>query len=488
MIQWIETLDSDPRGREFNSLATAVVHTAAQVCKNKKIFLKHLEKPSKHCGKEIGDKNASLCATGIYNYGKTALNTFRRTEKLSFRPKKLQRDIRFPNLCKNYDVTPRFVNFRVHNPLFTHTQTYRSWCRVLLNREITVQTKKETSPTVKLNDNISQLKTTLSSLDFICIFRIITNNVNNKLRRVDSIHNKKLLNLGINVQKKVNKDKVIFNFSDRILTEEQKGILSLGLDYCLPPTKATFHLFYLHFDKLCKNLKNCNIYKNSFNNVTYDITIIANTTFKKFSRQVKQTCDSEAILSPLKTLKNDKTILITKPDKGRGVVILNSCDYKQKILNILSDHTKFKRITTEVSTHLLYLEVKLKLLRIIKTSVNESTYNFLMTSGSIPGLLYGLPKVHKPNIPLRLIISSIGTFNYNTAKFLVPIISPLTTNQYKIENSTTFVNEITSLTFQQAITMVLRPYGRFTHCMYTPDVTLILLLMSHFMTLLMSHL
>jgi len=325
---------------------------------------------------------------------------------------------------------------------------------VLLNREITVQTKKETSTTVKLNDNVSLLKTTLSSLDFICIFRLIKNNVDNKLRRVDSIHNKKLLNLGINVQKKVNKDKVIFNFSDRILTEKQKDILSLGLDYCLPPTKATFHLFYLHFEKLCNNLKNCNIYKNNFNNVTNDITTIANTTFKKFSRQVKQTCDSEAILSPLKTLKNDKTILITKPDKGRGVVILNSCDYKQKILNILSDHTKFKRITTEVSTHLLYLEDKLKrLLRIIKTSVNESTYNFLMTSGSRPGLLYGLPKVHKPNIPLRPIISSIGTFNYNTAKFLVPIISPLTTNQYTIENSTTFVSEITSLTFQQPITM-----------------------------------
>ncbi|XP_037803383.1 uncharacterized protein LOC119597812 [Penaeus monodon] len=160
------------------------------------------------------------------------------------------------------------------------------------------------------------------------------------------------------------------------------------------------------------------------------------------------------MLSPLKTLKNDKTILITKPDKGRGVVILSSCDYKQKILYILSDHTKFKRIITEVSTHLLYLEDKLKrLLRIIKTSVNESTYNFLMNSGSRPGLLYGLPKVHKPNIPLRPIISSIGNFNYNTAKFLVPIISPLTINQYTIENSTTFVNEITSLTFQQPITM-----------------------------------
>ncbi|XP_063598647.1 uncharacterized protein LOC134775120 [Penaeus indicus] len=387
-------------------------------------------------------------------YGRTILNTFRRTEKLSYRLKKLQKDIRFLNLCKNYDVIPKFVNFRVHNPLFTQTQTYRSWCRVLLNREISLQTKKETVTTKKLNTHVSLLKTTLSPLDFICISRLIKSNVDNKLQKVDTIHNKKLLNLGIDVKKKVNKDKVIFNFSDIILTEEQKNVLSLGLDYCLPPTKITFHKFYMYFEKLCYNLKTCNIYKNKFSNVTNNITTIANTTFTKFTRQIKQARDSETLMSPLQSLKNDKTILITKPDKGRGIVILNKCDYKQKILNILSDQSKFKRITTEVSIHLLYLEDKLKrLLRTIKTSINENTYNFLMTSGSRPGLLYGLPKVHKPNIPLRPIISSIGTFNYNTAKFLVPIISPLTTNQYTIENSTTFVNEITSLKLQQPITM-----------------------------------
>lgn len=90
---------------------------------------------------------------------------------------------------------------------------------------------------------------------------------------------------------------------------------------------------------------------------------------------------------------------------------------------------------------------------LIIQSIGESTYNFLSTSGFQPGMLYGLPKVHKPNIPLRPIISSIGTFNYNTAKFLVPIISPLTTNQYTIENSTAFANEITSLDLEQPSTM-----------------------------------
>ncbi|XP_047485888.1 uncharacterized protein LOC125036971 [Penaeus chinensis] len=46
-------------------------------------------------------------------------------------------------------------------------EIYRSWCRVHLNREITLQTKKETVATKKLNASVSLLKPALSSLDFI---------------------------------------------------------------------------------------------------------------------------------------------------------------------------------------------------------------------------------------------------------------------------------------------------------------------------------
>ncbi|XP_069983746.1 uncharacterized protein [Penaeus vannamei] len=355
----------------------------------------------------------------------TALDTFRRTEKLSYRSKKLQKDIKFLNLCKYYDT-----------------------------EKSPTKRKKETVITDKLNKDYLNLKSILSPLDYICITRLINNNAHKKMVKVDNSHSNKLLKLVIDVKKKVDKNKVIFNFSDKNLSEEQKDILSHGLDYCLPPTKVSFHKFFLYFEKLCNNLKNCDIYNNTFNNITSNISTIANNTFKKFSRQGKQSNDAENFTSPLQTLKNDETITITKPDKGRGVVILNKQDYHQKLLSILDDHSKFKKITTKISTHLLYLEDKLKrLLRAIKPSIGESTYNFLSTSGSQPGRLYGLPKVHKPNIPLRPIISSIGTFNYNTAKFLVPIISPLTTNQYTIENSTAFANEIIYLDLEQPSTM-----------------------------------
>ena len=38
---------------------------------------------------------------------------------------------------------------------------------------------------------------------------------------------------------------------------------------------------------------------------------------------------------------------------------------------------------------------------------------------------YGLPKIHKPDTPLRPIVSNTGTVGYNTAKELAKILKPL---------------------------------------------------------------
>ena len=46
----------------------------------------------------------------------------------------------------------------------------------------------------------------------------------------------------------------------------------------------------------------------------------------------------------IKSLRSNEQILITKPDKGSGVVILNKNDYIQKMGNILDDKTKFLNI------------------------------------------------------------------------------------------------------------------------------------------------
>jgi len=38
-------------------------------------------------------------------------------------------------------------------------------------------------------------------------------------------------------------------------------------------------------------------------------------------------------------------MIITKPDKGNGVVIVNELDYLTRMKQLISDETKFKKLT-----------------------------------------------------------------------------------------------------------------------------------------------
>ena len=74
---------------------------------------------------------------------------------------------------------------------------------------------------------------------------------------------------------------------------------------------------------------------------------------------------------------------------------------------------------------------------------NDKSY----PSGSAPARIYGTPKMYKfsssDSFPkLRPIVSSIGTFNYNLARFLCDLLSPLVPNGYSCKDTFSFVSQI----------------------------------------------
>ena len=70
----------------------------------------------------------------------------------------------------------------------------------------------------------------------------------------------------------------------------------------------------------------------------------------------------------------------------------------------------------------------------------------LYPSVSAPARIYGTPKMHKfssDSFPkLRPIVSSTGTFNYNLARFLLDLLSPLVPNDYFCKDTFSFVSQI----------------------------------------------
>ena len=130
----------------------------------------------------------------------------------------------------------------------------------------------------------------------------------------------------------------------------------------------------------------------------------------------------------LKKFGSNKDIVVTRPDKGRDVVIVDRCVYINKMLGIISDKQKFDEIKESIHSYSTRIEDKINnFLRKLKKLMllSDETYKSLFVSGSGPGILYGLPKIHKPNFctefPFRPIFAAYNTASYKLAKFFVPI-------------------------------------------------------------------
>ena len=154
----------------------------------------------------------------------------------------------------------------------------------------------------------------------------------------------------------------------------------------------------------------------------------------------------------LRTLKNNPNIIILKPDKGNGVVILDRNIYLDSCFNLLNDKSKFRPLDNDPT---LLREGRLK--RFItqlkkNSSIDANTYCNIFPKGSQPAKFYGLPKLHKKRDnhkqpPLRPIVSSIGAYNYNLAKYLSSLLVPLLPDKYSVKDSFSFVEELRSFDF-----------------------------------------
>ena len=116
--------------------------------------------------------------------------------------------------------------------------------------------------------------------------------------------------------------------------------------------------------------------------------------------------------------------------------------------------TKFEQINIEQDKQLSFLlKSEKKVIDLIKRLENEGKISekeseLIYPRGSRPGVLYGSPKVHKPvinNCPkFRPILSTIGKPTYKLAKFLVPFLSPLTSNEFSVHDSFSFADKVSS--------------------------------------------
>ena len=151
----------------------------------------------------------------------------------------------------------------------------------------------------------------------------------------------------------------------------------------------------------------------------------------------------------LEIIKNfRKELVILKPDKGNGVVLVQTIDYYNALENLFTDPSKFKQIYNgSTPTRLTSLQRYLKQLN-KRGELPDAVYNTIRPKHAKISRAHGLPKVQKAfdDIPpFRPIIDTIGTIHSSVGKYLSEVLYPLTQNQFSIKDSFDAAKRINSI-------------------------------------------
>ena len=204
-----------------------------------------------HCGQNISIFNH------IYrHYGEEGRGLFRKLESKSLKLRKCELDLEFLIKCKTYNIFSKFLRFKLYKRSLTSSSFFKSWHTKLLSYEINIKKKLISLFKVECDDIKCQIRNKVSFLDRILITRKLDETVDVLVRKTKSAHNKKLGDLGVNNDlAPVDPQKVVFNYSSRVITNKQKTLLAYVLDFDLPVYKINFFQYFLKLESLADRVR-----------------------------------------------------------------------------------------------------------------------------------------------------------------------------------------------------------------------------------------
>ena len=249
-----------------------------------------------------------------------------------------------------------------------------------------------------------------------------------------------------------NPEKVIFNFSKYVLSNCEKSLLTKGLNFSIPCKKLDYADYLVQLELFFRDIRNLDILSNEdLDFVKAKTKEAALSSYRSYNNNVPQNLSKEEFTA-LQNLSKNKDLIIQKSDKGNSVVIVQRQHYLEKMNDILSVQKKFNKVSLKDDTLLNFaINQEKHVDKVFKKFVEskimtEKTRKSLKPVSTRPGIMYGSCKAHKASVgnclPFRPILSALNTPTYKLAKFLVPILKPLTTNEFTVKDSFHFAEEI----------------------------------------------
>ena len=222
-------------------------------------------------------------------------------------------------------------------------------------------------------------------------------------------------------------------------------MLSHGLNFSIPPRKICREEILAEFEVLMGQLNHHKA--KSVVDLRCLKRKLADTAYAYSGSPIDKTdfAMRNEFYENLRNLKSLEDVIITKPDKGSGVVLMDKDDYISKMSAILNDSSKFRQLgpvatNDKIATNEHHLQDRL--LELVKEKqLPKNVQEAIRPCGSTRPRMYGLPKTHKAGTPLRPILAMIGSCQHKLAKWLTNVLQPVLTqySEFCVKDSFSFV-------------------------------------------------
>ena len=189
-----------------------------------------------------------------------------------------------------------------------------------------------------LNDSTTWMKG-------ICICYSINIAIISYVKNIQQTHNKKFDSLSKKKQQedgiKENPNNTIWNLTSRTLSNDEYQVLRYGLNHGLATHQKETDIL-ANAESIWDQINRNNVCKESNNHVERAKNSLRAMAFSLIDLENKQIFKDKKKLDIIKNLR--KELVILKPDKGNGIVLLNVNDYYNGVDKLFQDKLKFKQI------------------------------------------------------------------------------------------------------------------------------------------------
>ena len=266
--------------------------------------------------------------------------------------------------------------------------------------------------------------------------------LHHRLLSLKNINKNKRQNIYKSIQRQHlnSKTDIVVNLSDKQLTLIEKNVLNKGLNFCIaePNKKKIINKMTAEIKHFIRNIQLKFMFKDNLNTkqpftgnphwqpprkkchpallaltdaLTEDLHDLINKNKIKLNISAME---RRAILG----LGADKDLIVKRADKGGCIVLLNASSYLSKMNSMLGDpltYTLIPKVDLKYSKKLV--DDIISQLNSLKF-ISDKQHRYLSDCQPKMPVMYGLPKIHKQDCPLRPIVSQIDSPSYKLNKYL----------------------------------------------------------------------